>query len=109
MNKIFEPNLDRILVRPMVETHSKGGIALPPRLSREQAAKKRSQQLPTQFGKVLAVGPGPRLENGTHCDMRIKVGEIVSWCSAIELPITLNDEELVVIEENALLGVVRDA
>ena len=107
MTRIFEPSLDRILVRPIVETHSKGGIALPPRLSREQVAKKRNQQLPTQFGEVAAVGPGPRLENGTHCDMGIEIGDIISWCSAIELPITFNDEEFIVIEENALLGVVR--
>lgn len=108
MTKHFKPSLDRILVRPIVETHSKGGIALPPRLSREQAAKKRSQQLPTQFGEVVAVGPGPRLEDGTHCDMGIKVGDIIAWCSAVELPIMFNDEEFVVVEENALLGVVKE-
>lgn len=109
MKRIFEPALDRVLVRPTVETHSKGGIALPPRMSREQAAKKRSQQLPTQFGEVVAVGPGPRLEDGSHCRMKVDVGDTVAWCCAIELAINYNDEELIVIDENALLGVVREA
>lgn len=108
MTKIFKPSLDRILVRPIVETQSKGGIMLP-KLSRERLAAKRNKQLPTQFGEVLATGPGPRLEDGTHCSMNVKVGDIISWCSAVELSIILNDEELIVIEENALLGVVKHA
>jgi chaperonin GroES len=105
MTKIFEPSLDRILVRPIVETQSKGGVLLP-KLDRTPA--RRNQQLPTQFGEVVAVGPGPRLDNGEHCDMGIKVGDTVSWCCAIELAIELGDEKYIVIEENALLGIVKD-
>ena len=106
MTRTFEPALDRILVRPIVETESKGGVLLP-QVSREKAKKSRS--LPTQFGEVLAVGPGPRLESGEHCPMNIKIGDTVAWCCAIELAIDFSDEELIVIDENALLGVVRDA
>ncbi|MCP4596219.1 hypothetical protein [Neptuniibacter sp.] len=105
-NRIFEPALDRVLVRPIVETESKGGVILP-KIDREKAKKSRS--LPTQFGEVLAVGPGPRLEDGSHCPMKVKVGDTIAWCCAVELAINYNDEELVVIDENALLGVVREA
>ena len=108
-NRTFEPALDRVLVRPTVKTVSKGGIALPPRLSREEAAKKRSKQLPTQFGEVVAVGPRPRLEDRSHCPMTVKVGDTVAWCCAVELVINFSEEELVVIDENALLGVVKEA
>lgn len=110
MTRTFEPALDRILVRPIVETKSKGGVLLPPKLSREQAAKRKNvAQLPTQFGVVLAVGPGPRLETGKHCPMKVKVGDTVAWCNRYELIIDFDGEELPVIDENSLLGVVRDA
>ena len=105
-NRTFEPALDRMLVRPIVKTETKGGVLLP-QISREQAKKSRS--LPTQFGEVVAVGPGPRLETGEHCPMNIKVGDTVAWCCAVELAINFSEEELVVIDENALLGVVREA
>ena len=106
MTRTFEPALDRILVRPTVETESKGGVLLP-QISREKAKKSRS--LPTQFGEVLAVGPGPRLESGEHCPLGVKVGDTVAWCCAIELAISFSDEELVVIDENSLLGKVMEA
>lgn len=106
MIRTFKPCLDRILVRPTVETESKGGVLLP-KFNREDAKKKR--HLPTQFGEVIAVGPGPRLETGEHCDMGIKVGDTIAWCCAIELAINFDGEDLIVVDENSLLGVVKDA
>lgn len=108
MTRTFEPSLDRILVRPVVETVSKGGIMLP-KISRDQVKRRPQQSLPTQFGEVLAVGPGPRLETGEYCDMGIKVGQTIAWCCAVELAVNFDGEDLVVVEENALLGVVKDA
>ena len=106
MTRTFEPALDRILVRPIVETESKGGVLLP-KINREDAKRKR--HLPTQFGEVLAVGPGPRLETGKHCPLGVKVGDTIAWCCAVELAINFSDKDLIVIDENALLGVVKDA
>ena len=58
-----------ILKREEVETKSAGGIVLT-----GSAATKSTR------AKVLAVGPGRLLENGSIHPMHVKVGDLVFFC-----------------------------
>ncbi len=65
----LKPLADRLVVEPLekdVETFAGGELVLP------DTAKEKPQQ-----GKVLAVGPGARDEQGKRVPMDIKVGDTV--------------------------------
>ena len=59
-------------------------------------------------GEVVAVGAGKRLENGEHAPMSVKVGDKVLFTKYAPDEIELNGEEYLVIEEEKILGVLRD-
>ena len=62
------PLYDRVIVKPFeVETKSEGGILL------GSAAQKSTR------GKVLAVGKGRLLDNGSFAPMSVKVGDTVVY------------------------------
>lgn len=104
MSKYIKPINDRIVVERIEETESAGGIVLP-KIDRNA---KRKNKLPTEFGKVLAVGPGQRLEDGTHCKMAVEVGDAVVYCCHVELPVILDGVEYVIIDEGSLIGVIKN-
>ena len=61
----LRPLQDRILVRRVKEEEkTKGGIIIP------DTAKEKPQQ-----GKVIAVGNGKIMENGSVCPMIVKAGD----------------------------------
>jgi len=103
MSRYLKPPLDRIVVEPIEETESDGGILLPKKVRSD----KRTQRIPTQFGKVLAVGPGPRREDGVNCKMLPVVGDTIAYYCVTEMPVTLDGKEYVVVDEAAVLAVVK--
>ena len=102
MARYLEPPLDRIVVEPIEETMTEGGIMLP-KMKRGEGKRR----MPTMLGTVLAVGPGPRTDTGKHCPMNVKVGDVVAYHCAIEIPVTLDGKEYIVIDESALISIVR--
>lgn len=92
----FEPIGDRLVVeRDPPEKVSEGGIALP----------ETSQEMP-RLGSVLAVGPGPRMADGTRGRMQIKVGDRVLLSPFAETAL-LEGHEVVLAREQDILAIVK--
>ena len=93
----FVPLGDRVLVkRTDEEETSEGGIVLP-----GSAAEKPSQ------GEVLAVGPGKTLDNGEVQAVALKAGDMVVFGQyAGSNTVKVDGEELVVLNENDILGIL---
>ena len=93
----FVPVGDRVLVkRTDEEETSEGGIVLP-----GSATEKPSQ------GEVLAVGPGKTLDNGEIQAVAVKAGDVVVFGQyAGSNTVKVDGEELVVLNENDILGIL---
>lgn len=93
----FVPLGDRVLVkRTDEEETSEGGIVLP-----GSAAEKPSQ------GEVLAVGPGKTLDDGKVQPVAVKAGDVVVFGQyAGSNTVKVDGEELVVLNENDILGIL---
>ncbi|MCC6285106.1 MAG: co-chaperone GroES [Phycisphaerales bacterium] len=92
-----KPLEDRVLVKP-VEQESKtaSGLYLP------ESAKEKPVK-----GKVVAAGPGKRLENGKRADMSVSVGDTVVYGKYAGTEVEIKGEKHLIIRESELLGVVQ--
>jgi chaperonin GroES len=91
----FRPLGDRVLIEPIAaETKSKGGIIIP-----ETAGEK-----PTR-GKVLAVGPGARAEDGRLVKLDVKVGDTVLYGKWSGTEVKLDGKDRVILKESDVLGI----
>ena len=85
-----------VLRRADAVTKTAGGIVLP------DSAKEKPQQ-----GEVIAAGPGRVLDNGKVAPMDVKVGDRVYYGKYSGTEVKLNGEELVVLRQDDVLGVVE--
>ncbi len=92
----FRPLHDRVVIRRVdAETKTTGGIIIP-----DTAKEKPSE------GEVLAVGPGARAEDGTIHALDVKVGDRVLFGKWSGSEVKLDGEELIIMKESDLLGVL---
>jgi chaperonin GroES len=93
----LKPLGDRVVIRPNIkdEVVTKGGIILP------DTAKEKPQE-----GKIIAVGPGRLDENGKRIAMDVKTGDKVLYAKYAGSEVKLNDEELLILRESDILGIV---
>ncbi len=90
----LQPLADRVVVRPIErEEQTKTGIYLP------DTAKEKPQE-----GKVIAVGPGRKSEDGNVVTMDVKVGDIVIYAKYGGTEIKIDDEELMILRESDILA-----
>ena len=93
----FRPLHDRVLVRRLEEEEkSKGGIIIP------DTAKEKPMQ-----GEVLAVGPGARNEKGELVALDVKAGDTVLFGKWSGTEVKIDGEELVIMKESDVMGVVQ--
>ncbi len=93
----IRPLQDRVVVRRKEEeTKTAGGIVLP-----GSAAEKPAQ------GEVLAVGPGRVLDSGEKRPVDLKVGDIVVFGKYASNTIKIDNEELLILSENEIYGVIE--
>ncbi len=93
----FRPLHDNVLIRRLeAEEEQQGGIIIP------DTAKEKPQE-----GQVLAVGPGKRLEDGSRRQLGVTVDNKVLFGKYAGTEITIDGEELLVMRESDLLGVVE--
>ena len=93
----IKPLGDRVVVKPQeAEEKTAGGLFIP------DTAKEKPQR-----GTVVAVGPG-KVENGTKIDMSVKEGDTVLYGKYAGTEITLGDEEVMIMRESDILGIVND-
>ncbi|MCB1682936.1 MAG: co-chaperone GroES [Pseudomonadales bacterium] len=94
----IRPLHDRVVVRRLEEeTTTSGGIFVP-----ASAAEKPSR------GDVLAVGPGRILDNGDVRACDIKKGDQVLFSQYGGSKIKINDEELLILSESEIFGVLEN-
>jgi chaperonin GroES len=93
----IRPLQDRVIVKRMEEeTTSAGGIVLP-----DSATEKPIR------GEVIAVGPGKILESGEKRPLDISVGDTVLFGKYSGTEVKLDDEELLVMREEDIMGVIE--
>ncbi len=94
---VFRPLNDNVLIRRLeAEEEQQGGIIIP------DTAKEKPQE-----GQVLAIGPGKRLEDGSRRRLGVAVDNKVLFGKYAGTEITIDGEELLVMRESDLLGVVE--
>jgi chaperonin GroES len=92
----IRPLHDRVIVKRVEEeTTTPGGIVLP-----GSAAEKPSQ------GKVLAVGNGKLLDNGTVRPLEVKVGDKVLFGKYSGNEVKVDGEDLIVMREEDIMGIL---
>ncbi len=91
------PLRDRVIVtRKEEEERTKGGIIIP------DTAKEKPQQ-----GKVIAVGTGKRLENGTIVPLEVKVGDVVLFGKYSGTELKVDNEDVLILREEDIMGIVE--
>ena len=95
----FRPLHDRVVVQRVdAEEKTKGGIIIP------DTAKEKPQQ-----GEVVAVGPGARDEKGVVQPLDVKAGDRVLFGKWSGTEVTIDGEELLVMKESDIMGVLEGA
>mgnify|MGYP003393517678 CR=1 FL=1 len=93
----IRPLHDRVVVRRMEEERTTpGGIVIP-----DSATEKPMR------GEIMAVGAGKILDNGDVRALAVKVGEIVLFGKYSGTEVKINGQELVVMREDDIMGVVE--
>jgi len=94
----FKPLYDRILVqRVEEESRSAGGIIIP------DTAKEKPLR-----GKVLAVGSGKLLDDGTLRPLDVETGQIVLFGKYAGTEIKIGGDEHTILREDDVLGIVEE-
>lgn len=93
----IRPLHDRILVRRLDEEKTTaGGIVIP-----DSASEKPSE------GKVVAVGKGKLLDNGSLQALDVKAGDTVLFGKYSGTEVKVDGEELLVMREDDVMGIVE--
>ncbi|MBT4690801.1 MAG: co-chaperone GroES [Rhodospirillaceae bacterium] len=93
----IRPLHDRVLVRRLgSEEKTAGGIIIPD----------TAQEKPME-GKVLATGAGTRGENGKIQPLDVKKGNTILFGKWAGTEVTLDGEELVIMKESDIMGVIE--
>lgn len=92
-----KPLDDRVLIKQsQAEEKTTGGIVLP------DTAKEKPQQ-----GKVVAVGPGKVLDDGTRAEMSVKKGDKILYGKYSGTEIKIDGDEHVILRESDVLGILQ--
>ena len=95
----IRPLHDRVIVKRIEEEKkSAGGIVIP-----DTAAEKPEQ------GEILAVGKGKKDDNGKLIPIDVKVGDRVLFGKYSGQTVKVKGDELLVIREEDILGVIEGA
>ena len=90
------PLHDRLIIKRVEEKETvKGGIIIP------DTAKEKPQE-----GKVLAVGNGKILENGTKVPLDVKVGDKILFGKYTGSDVKIDGEEVLILREDEVLAIV---
>lgn len=95
----LRPLHDRVVIRRIEEEEEKvGNLYIP------DTAKEKPQE-----GEVIAVGDGRILEDGRRVPLDLAVGERVLFGKYAGTEVKVGDEELLIMRESEVLGVIEGA
>ena len=93
----IRPLADKVLVERLeAENKTAGGIVLP------DTAKEKPQQ-----GKVVSVGPGKTLEDGSVKKMGLKKGDKVLFTSYAGTDVKIDEKEYLIMSESDIMAVIE--
>lgn len=99
MTTNIKPLHDRVIVKRIDEGEQvRGGIIIP------DTAKEKPQE-----GEVIAVGEGKYRDDGTRQALDVKTGDRVLFGKFGGSEIKLDGEELLIIREDEILGIIKRA
>jgi len=94
----LKPLYDRVVVKRIEEGEKmRGGIIIP------DSAKEKPQQ-----GEIVAAGQGKRLDDGKIIPLDVNAGDKVLFGKYSGNEITVDGEELLIMREDEILGVLED-
>ena len=93
----IRPLSDKVLVE-RIETESKtaGGIVLP------DSAKEKPER-----GKIISVGEGKSLEDGSRSKMQVKKGDEVLFTNYAGTEVKLNGKEYLILDETDIMAIIE--
>ena len=95
----FRPLHDRVVVtRIDAEEKTTGGIIIP------DTAKEKPQE-----GRVVAIGPGGRDENGKLIPIDVKIGDRVLFGKWSGTEVKIDGVEYLIMKESDIMGVLAEA
>ncbi len=96
----IKPLHDRVIIRRIEDSTDKtaGGLFIP------DTAKEKPQE-----GEVIAAGDGKYKEDGTRQALDVKAGDRVLFGKYSGSEIKLDGEELIIMREDEILGVINRA
>lgn len=93
----FRPLHDRICVEPIEqEEKTSGGIIIP------DTAKEKPMQ-----GRVLAVGPGSKNDEGKVVPLDVKVGDTVVYGRWSGTEVSIDEKTVLIMRETDVMGIVE--
>jgi len=94
----IRPLADKVLVRRVeAENKTAGGIVLP------DSAKEKPQR-----GKIVSVGAGKVLDDGTLKKMQLKRGDTVLFTSYAGTEVKIEGKEYLIMDESDIMAVIED-
>ena len=92
----IRPLADKILVQRLeAESVTAGGIVLP------ESAKEKPQR-----GKIVSVGDGKLLEDGSRSKMQVKKGDEVLFTSYAGTEVKIGDKEYMIMNESDVMAII---
>ena len=93
----IRPLADKVLVQRLeADTKTAGGIVLP------DSAKEKPQR-----GKIVSVGEGKMLEDGTRRKVQVKKGDVVLFTSYAGTDIKIDGKEYMIMDESDIMAVIE--
>ena len=93
----IRPLADKVLVERLeAKTKTAGGIVLP------DAAKEKPQK-----GKVVAVGAGKVLDDGTVRKVSVKKGDMVLFTSYAGTDVKIGNKEYLIMNESDIMAIIE--
>jgi chaperonin GroES len=92
----LRPLGEKVLIKRLeAEEKTRGGIVLP------DTAKEKPQK-----GKVLAVGDGRLLKDGSRAPFQVKVGDTVLFASFAGTEVKIQGQEMVLMDEGDIMAIL---
>ena len=93
----IRPLADKVLVQRIeAETKTAGGIVLP------DTAKEKPQQ-----GKVVSIGEGKILDDGTVRKLQVKKGDLVLFTSYAGTDVKIDGKEYLIMSESDIMAIIE--
>ena len=93
----IQPLADKVLVQRLdAESKTAGGIVLP------DSAKEKPQQ-----GKIVSVGKGKVLDDGTVKKVQVKKGDRVLFTSYAGTEVKVEGKEYLIMDESSIIAVIE--